>query len=271
MSEEIIGILDDNEEDLDLNFGTEVAISVELPDPAGHDGEFLRTDGERVEWASAEATWEDVLPSGGIPKTDLSDELQDEINNKASSSGIESAISDHNSSDSAHSDIRTELSGKASTSDINSAVSAHNSSDSAHSDIRTALSGKGTYSKPSGGIPKTDLASAVQTSLGKADNALQSIPAGSITKHGSVLLPTTIGSGNWVKNGDLFYCTKTVAGVTADNDIKVCPAPSSYLKYCECQIFATEQATSAITFACVTVPDESLLVQIEINKIAAEA
>lgn len=34
--------------------------------------------------------------------------------------------------------------------------------------------GKGTYSKPSTGIPKSDLASAVQTSLGKADTALQS-------------------------------------------------------------------------------------------------
>lgn len=33
---------------------------------------------------------------------------------------------------------------------------------------------KGTYSKPSTGIPKTDLASAVQTSLEKADTALQS-------------------------------------------------------------------------------------------------
>ena len=32
----------------------------------------------------------------------------------------------------------------------------------------------GTYSKPSGGIPKSDLASAVQTSLNKADTALQS-------------------------------------------------------------------------------------------------
>ena len=32
----------------------------------------------------------------------------------------------------------------------------------------------GTYSKPTGGIPKADLASAVQTSLGKADSALQS-------------------------------------------------------------------------------------------------
>ena len=35
----------------------------------------------------------------------------------------------------------------------------------------------GTYSKPSGGIPKADLASAVQTSLGKADSALQAVPS----------------------------------------------------------------------------------------------
>lgn len=34
----------------------------------------------------------------------------------------------------------------------------------------------GTYSKPAGGILKADLASAVQTSLGKADTALQSVP-----------------------------------------------------------------------------------------------
>jgi hypothetical protein len=32
----------------------------------------------------------------------------------------------------------------------------------------------GTYSKPSGGIPSSDMSSAVQTSLGKADTALQS-------------------------------------------------------------------------------------------------
>lgn len=31
----------------------------------------------------------------------------------------------------------------------------------------------GTYSKPSGGIPSSDMSSAVQTSLGKADTALQ--------------------------------------------------------------------------------------------------
>lgn len=39
--------------------------------------------------------------------------------------------------------------------------------------IEQQIATKGTYSKPSLGIPKTDLASAVQTSLGKADTALQ--------------------------------------------------------------------------------------------------
>lgn len=40
--------------------------------------------------------------------------------------------------------------------------------------LQTALDSKGTYSKPSGGIPKDDLATSVQTSLGLADTALQS-------------------------------------------------------------------------------------------------
>ena len=44
---------------------------------------------------------------------------------------------------------------------------------------QTAWDGK--YAKPSGGIPKTDLASAVQTSLGKADSAYQK-PSGGIPK-----------------------------------------------------------------------------------------
>lgn len=46
--------------------------------------------------------------------------------------------------------------------------------------LNAADVGAGTYSKPIGGIPKTDLASDVQTSLGKADTALQSAPVTSV-------------------------------------------------------------------------------------------
>ena len=54
------------------------------------------------------------------------------------------------------------------------------------------------YSKPSGGIPKTDLASDVQTSLGKADSALQSAPVTSVnSKKGAVSLAKgDVGLGN---------------------------------------------------------------------------
>lgn len=68
-------------------------------------------------------------------------------------------------------------------------------------DALNALSGeiatKGTYSKPSGGIPKTDLASAVQTSLGKADTALQTAPVTSVNgATGAVVISTATTSAN---------------------------------------------------------------------------
>ena len=58
-------------------------------------------------------------------------------------------------------------------------ASAQDAIDNDLSDRVSAIEGKeagwnGKYAKPTGGIPKTDLADAVQTSLGKADSALQS-------------------------------------------------------------------------------------------------
>lgn len=51
----------------------------------------------------------------------------------------------------------------------------------------------GTYSKPTGGIPKTDLAAAVQASLGKADTALQ--------EHQSLAAYRTAAEQNIIDNG----------------------------------------------------------------------
>lgn len=67
---------------------------------------------------------------------------------------------------------------------VDGKISTHNSSGSAHADIRQSVSAK--YSKPSSGIPKTDLASAVQTSLGKADSALQAAHNTSTTAHADI-------------------------------------------------------------------------------------
>ena len=59
----------------------------------------------------------------------------------------------------------------------------------------------GTYSKPTGGIPKTDLAAAVQSSLGKADTALQ--------EHQSLAAYRTAEAQNIIDNGKQDKITST--------------------------------------------------------------
>ena len=74
----------------------------------------------------------------------------------------------------------------------------------------------GKYTKPSGGIPKTDLTSEVQTSLGKADTALQSSDLtnyvtntdyATAEKGGTIRTSNTSGLG--ISNGNLYAVTKS--------------------------------------------------------------
>ena len=85
-------------------------------------------------------------PSGGIPKIDLASAVQASLNK------ADTALQEHQ--------------------DISDLVS-HTQNSNIHvtSEQKTAWSAK--YDKPTSGIPKTDLASSVQTSLDKADTALQ--------------------------------------------------------------------------------------------------
>ena len=85
-------------------------------------------------------------PSGGIPKSDLASSVQSSLDK------ADSALQQHQ--------------------DI-SVLTAHVANNNVHvtADQKTTWSAK--YDKPADGIPKTDLASGVQTSLNKADTALQ--------------------------------------------------------------------------------------------------
>lgn len=94
-------------------------------------------------WGFTKNTGTYSKPSGGIPKNDLSSDVQSALTAAQSYKGTVNNIT---------------INGET-KSPTNGVVD---------------LGNVGTYSKPSAGIPKTDLASAVQTSLGKADTALQS-------------------------------------------------------------------------------------------------
>lgn len=58
----------------------------------------------------------------------------------------------------------------------------------------TAGTDYGTYSKPSGGIPSTDMTEAVQTSLGKADTALQSAPVADVQVNGTSIVNNNVAN-----------------------------------------------------------------------------
>ena len=77
----------------------------------------------------------------------------------------------------------------------------------------------GTYSKPSTGIPKTDLASDVQTSLGKADSALQSEQyTGTIT--GITMNGVSKGTSGVVDLGTVITSHQDISGKLNTNQVK---------------------------------------------------
>ena len=74
------------------------------------------------------------------------------------------------------------------------------------------------YDKPSGGIPKTDLASAVQTSLGKADTAVQNTDYATSSTGGVIKVRADFGTN--MTNGFLGAEVKTNTDYTsADNKL----------------------------------------------------
>ena len=122
-----------------------------------------------------------ALPSGGIPKTDLASAVQTSL-------------------------------GKADSALQSAPVTSVNSKTGAVT-LSASDVGAGTYSKPSGGIPASDLASAVQTSLGKADTALQSAPVSSVnSKTGAVVLD----AGDLSYDGAETYSSGTVGKEISD-------------------------------------------------------
>lgn len=74
----------------------------------------------------------------------------------------------------------------------------------------------GVYEVPSGGIPKTDLASAVQTSLGKADSAVQNTDYATGSTGGVVKVTSDFGI--YIDNGIIKGSTKTYESYTSGSN-----------------------------------------------------
>ena len=107
----------------------------------------------------------------------------------------------------------------------------------------------GTYSKPSGGIPKTDLDSSVQTSLGKADSALQSYTekyTGTVTGvkiNGVTKTPT----GGTVDLGTVITSHQDISGKADKNSLAAVATSGKYSDLSGLPTIPTTMAWSSIT------------------------
>lgn len=94
-----------------------------------------------------------------------------------------------------------------------------------------AAAGATAYQKPSGGIPKTDLASGVQTSLGKADTAFQKPSGGIPASDLSTAVQTSLGKADTAlqTESDPVFSASPAAGITSGDiaawDAKADPIP----------------------------------------------
>lgn len=105
---------------------------------------------------------------------------------------------------------------------VDSAMSSTSTNPVQNKVVNTAIAAK--YSKPSGGIPKTDLASTVKTSLGKADTAYQKpstgIPEAALAEDvktklnkGATSVTVSLPASGWATSNDVISQTVTVTGM----------------------------------------------------------
>lgn len=76
----------------------------------------------------------------------------------------------------------------------------------------------------------------------------------------AVGVTVTLTVADWSNNEQ----TVSVTGVTASNKVFVSPSPTSYLDYANAQIRATAQGAGTLTFACETVPENDVGVDVVI-------
>lgn len=110
------------------------------------------------------------------------------------------------------------------------------------------------YEKPVSGIPSTDLSEAVQTSLGKADTAVQPEDIKPGAKYASV----TIAAADW-SNGT---CTKNVLGMNSNYIVILSADTSSVNDYLSSNIKCVAQGSNSLTFGCDTTPSNSVTVNV---------
>ena len=221
----------------------------------GHKGDTTAhiTAAERTKWnGKQDKLTFDTAPTANSTNPVTSGGVKTELDKKANATSLGAHTGN---TDNPH-QVTAAQAGADPTGTAASAVSAHNSSSTAHSDIRTALAGKET----------AGAAAAVQRNLdGHTGNTTVHITAAERTgwngKSGKALSFTvTLTAAGWSGNAQTVSNSKFV---TSGYAYTVCPAGDSFAGYAEAVIYADDVTTAGkMTFHCNEAPTANLTVNI---------
>lgn len=221
----------------------------------GHEGDTTAhiTAAERTKWnGKQDKLTFDTAPTANSTNPVTSGGVKTELDKKANATSLGAHTGN---TDNPHR-VTAAQAGADPTGTAASAVSAHNSSSTAHSDIRTALAGKET----------AGAAAAVQGNLDDHEgNTTAHITAEERTgwngKSGKALSFTvTLTAAGWSGNAQTVSNSKFV---TSGYAYTVCPAGDSFAGYAEAVIYADDVTTAGkMTFHCNEAPTANLTVNI---------
>lgn len=221
----------------------------------GHEGDTTAhiTAAERTKWnGKQDKLTFDTAPTANSTNPVTSGGVKTELDKKANATSLGAHTGN---TDNPHR-VTAAQAGADPTGTAASAVSAHNSSSTAHSDIRTALAGKET----------AGAAAAVQGNLDDHEgNTTAHITAAERTgwngKSGkAVSFTVTLTAAGWSGNKQVVSNSKFLASGYA---YTVCPAGDSFAGYAEAVIYADDVTTAGkMTFHCNEAPTVNLTVNI---------
>lgn len=221
----------------------------------GHEGDTTThiTAAERTKWnGKQDKLTFDTAPTANSTNPVTSGGVKTELDKKANATSLGAHTGN---TDNPH-QVTAAQAGADPTGTAASAVSAHNSSSTAHSDIRTALAGK----------EAAGAAAAVQGNLDDHEgNTTAHITASERTswngKSGkAVSFTVTLTAAGWSGNAQTVSNSKFV---TSGYAYTVCPAGDSFAGYAEAVIYADDVTTAGkMTFHCNEAPTANLTVNI---------
>ena len=221
----------------------------------GHEGDTTAhiTAAERTKWnGKQDKLTFDTAPTANSTNPVTSGGVKTELDKKANATSLGAHTGN---TDNPH-QVTAAQAGADPTGTAASAVSAHNSSSTAHSDIRTALAGK----------EAAGAAAAVQGNLDDHEgNTTAHITASERTSWNgksrkAVSFTVTLTAAGWSGNAQTVSNSKFV---TSGYAYTVCPAGDSFAGYAEAVIYADDVTTAGkMTFHCNEAPTANLTVNI---------